>query len=240
MPGAPIGGSRPRHRRGPTRRQRLTRTIVVSVAVVATLALWMASGSPAGTSKAAAARASVAGHRSPAASGAPGSTAPTTTVPATTTTVDPGTLPQTHQLPGTTDPQFLAGVAGLWKAVVTGDPSYALPFFFPLSAYIQVKGISDPVHDYDTRLIPNYEQDIAGLHASLGADPAAAQFVSVTVPESAAEWILPGVEYNKGSYYRVYGSAIHYTLDGQARSFAIVSMISWRGEWYVVHLSSIR
>ena len=239
MPGAPIGGSRPRHRRGPTRRQRLTRTIVVSAALVAALALWMASGSTAGTSKVAAARASVAGHRSPPASSAPSSTAPTTTVPATTT-IDPGTLPQTHQLPGTTDPQFLAGVAGLWKAVVTGDPSYALPFFFPLSAYIQVKGISDPVHDYDTRLIPNYEQDIAGLHASLGADPAAAQFVSVTVPESAAEWILPGVEYNKGSYYRVYGSAIHYTLDGQARSFPIVSMISWRGEWYVVHLSSIR
>ncbi len=209
----------------------------MAVAVVAATALWLSSGGS-GAPRTVTAGATSTRHGTGTTPAVPATT--TTAVPATTTTVDPGTLPQTHQLPGTTDAQFQAGVAGLWQAVVTGNPAPALPFFFPLSAYIQVKGISDPVHDYDTRLIPDFEQDIATLHAALGPDPAAAQFVSVTVPERAAEWILPGVEYNKGSYYRVYGSAIHYTLDGQARSFPIVSMISWRGEWYVVHLSSIR
>jgi hypothetical protein len=30
-----------------------------------------------------------------------------------------------------------------------------------------------------------------------------------------------------------------YQLDGQTRSFGIASLISWRGEWYVVHLGAI-
>lgn len=69
--------------------------------------------------------------------------------------------------------------------------------------------------------------------------PAGATFTSVTVPDTA-EWILPGVEYNKGSYWRVYGAEVHYSVGGAAHFFTIASLISWRGEWYVVHLSSIR
>ena len=30
------------------------------------------------------------------------------------------------------------------------------------------------------------------------------------------------------------------TVNGQKKSFVVKSMISWRGEWYVVHLTSIR
>jgi hypothetical protein len=63
--------------------------------------------------------------------------------------------------------------------------------------------------------------------------------LGIDVPESQAQWISPGVEYNKGSYWRVYGSRIRYALNGQTESFPVASLISWRGEWYVVHLSSI-
>ncbi|HET9077108.1 MAG TPA: hypothetical protein VFN68_09255 [Acidimicrobiales bacterium] len=167
------------------------------------------------------------------------STTPTTVAPTTTTTsttVDPGTLPQTTQLPSGSDPAFLARIQALWQAVLTGQPALAGPAFFPLSAYIQVKGISDPVHDYQTRLIPDYDQDIASLHRQIGSTGTLA---SVTVPP-AAEWIRPGVEYNKGSYWRVYGTRVNFTVGGAAHYFTIASMISWRGEWYVVHLSSIR
>lgn len=167
---------------------------------------------------------------------APTTVAPTTVVPTTTTTVDPGTLPQTRQLPSGTDPAFLARIADLWRAIVTGDPAVAAPAFFPLSAYIQVKGISDPVHDYQTRLIPDYDQDIATLHSEI---PPSATFTSVSVP-NAAEWILPGVEYNKGSYWRVYGTRVDFSVGGQTHYFTIASMISWRGQWYLVHLLSIR
>ena len=70
-------------------------------------------------------------------------------------------------------------------------------------------------------------------------DAATADLTGIDVP-ATAQWVLPGAEYNKGSYWRVYSSQVHYTVDGRAGSFTIASMISWRGEWYIVHLASIQ
>ncbi|MGI0130903.1 MAG: hypothetical protein ACREEC_12275 [Thermoplasmata archaeon] len=123
---------------------------------------------------------------------------------------------------------------------MTDNPPLAMPFFFPLSAYLQVKAISDPSEDWQNRLVADYAGDIHSDHAALGPDAAQAQFSGIEVAESDAEWILPGVEYNKGSYYRVYGTTLDYTLDGEQGKLNVASMISWRGEWYVVHLASIR
>ena len=145
----------------------------------------------------------------------------------------PGHWAADHPASGGGDPLFLGHVQDLWRAVVDGQPQEAGPFFFPLRAYVQVKAISDPVHDYQSRLIADFDQDIQTLHASLGAAAGSATFTGVTVPD-AAEWIVPGVEYNKGSYWRVYGARVAYTVAGRAGSFEITSMISWRGEWYVV------
>ncbi len=150
--------------------------------------------------------------------------------------IDPGTLPQTHTLPRSDDAAFQAGVQGLWQAIVQNDPSLALPFFFPKSAYLQVKAISNPADDYQNRLIALYGLDIQAAHDLLGSNADSAQFVSVTVPRSQAQWITPGIEYNKGSYYRVYGTRLKYRIGGHTASFGIYSLISWRGEWYVVHL----
>lgn len=171
---------------------------------------------------------------------APASSTPPSTTTATTTTVDPGTLPQTDEKPTATGAQFDAAAQGLWQAIVQDDPSLALPFFFPKSAYLQVKAISDPAGDYDHRLVANYEQDIHSLHAQLGDAASRAQLTGLSVPNDQAQWITPGVEYNKGSYWRVYGSTLTYTVDGQTHSFPVTSLISWRGQWYVVHLGAIR
>ncbi len=90
--------------------------------------------------------------------------------------------PQTGDLPGTEDPAFQLRVQGLWRAIVDDDPETALAFFFPLGAYQQVKAISDPVGDYQTRLIAAYRSDIQaldrvgaltdfGIGSDLGDDP---------------------------------------------------------------------
>jgi hypothetical protein len=161
----------------------------------------------------------------------------TTTLPeSTTTTVDPGGLPQTHVLPSNSSAAFAARMQSLWQAVVTGDPAPALPSFFPLSAYLQVKAISNAQSDWQNRLIGYYDLDIQAAHQLLGPDAASAEFVGVTLPTARAVWVLPGQEYNKGPYYRVYGTRLTYRVNGQTRSFGIFSLISWRGEWYVVHL----
>ena len=175
------------------------------------------------------------------AGGAPTVTTPATTAPPTTAaTTDPGALPQTDERPAASGATFTAGVQGLWQAVQQDRPELAMPFFFPKAAYLQVKAISDPATDYEQRLIANYEQDIHTLHAQLGADAAGAQFASIDVPDAQAVLVQPGEESNRLSYWRVYGTTLHYTEDGQARSFPVTSLISWRGQWYVVHLGEIR
>ena len=165
-------------------------------------------------------------------------TTTTTLPPTTTTTVDPGTLPQTMDVPATSSPQFQAGHAGFWQAIVTDNPAPAMPFFFPLSAYLQVKAISNPAGDWLSRLVAAYQTDIHSLHASLGAGAATAQLTGIDVPNTA-QWVVPGSEYNKLPYWRVYSAQLHYAQNGQPGSFTIASMISWRGEWYIVHLARI-
>ena len=150
-------------------------------------------------------------------------------------TIDPGTLPQTNATPGDQDARFQVGAQDLWQAIVQDKPALAQPFFFPLSAYRQVKAIWNPAEDYQDRLIAWYDLDIQAAHDHLGS-AADARFVGMNVPESDAEWIEPGAEYNKGSYYRVYGTRLNYQVDGHAASIGVFSLISWRGEWYVVHL----
>jgi hypothetical protein len=103
-----------------------------------------------------------------------------------------------------------------------------------------VKAISDPAGDYQNRLIANYEEDIHTLHAQLGANAANAKFTGISVPDAQAVFVQPGEESNKGSYWRVYGTTMQYQVDGQTGSFPVTSLISWRGEWYVVHLGAIR
>jgi len=163
---------------------------------------------------------------------------PTTTLPPTTTT-DPGTLPQTAVLPAASSPQLTEEMAALWSGIVSGTVTPALPAFFPSSAYAQLKTIANPLSDYSDRLIAEYALDIEAAHALLGPDPSAAVLVGVQVPEQYAHWVPPGTCDNSVGYYEVPNSRVVYQVNGQTRSFGIASMISWRGNWYVVHLGAV-
>jgi hypothetical protein len=153
---------------------------------------------------------------------------------------DPSTLPQTHDRPVASGAAWDARVAALWKAIVADDPDQAMPFFFPLGAYEQVKDIGNPASDWKHRLVAAYAHDIQALHAQLGDSASSAALVGLDLPDARARWVDPGEEYNKIGYYRVFGSRLRYTVDGNARSFDVKSLISWRGEWFVVHLSAIK
>jgi hypothetical protein len=128
----------------------------------------------------------------------------------------------------------------LWQGVVQGSVTPALPAFFPRTAYVQLKtGIANPSGDWQNRLVADYALDIAAAHALLGAVPQQATLVSVSVPSQYGHWIPAGVCANGIGYFEVANSRVVYQLDGQTRSFGIASLISWRGEWYVVHLGAI-
>ena len=172
---------------------------------------------------------------------------PTTTTPAPTTstsevatsTTDPGRLAQTGALPTSSSAHFRAVTAALWRAVVSGTPATAYPAFFPRSAYTRLKGITDPGADYTNRLLGGFAADIRAAHQLLGAAAAGTKLVAVTVPGQYAHWVVPGTCSNTVGYFEVANSRVVYRVNGQLRSFGIASLISWRGEWYVVHLGAI-
>ena len=170
-------------------------------------------------------------------------TVPPTTVPPTTgpptTTIDAGALPQTAALPSSASPQFQAAMQALFTAIVAGTPATASGAFFPQGAYVQLKDIDGALYDYQHRLLGDFGVDVMAAHAELGAGATGANLTSVQVPMQYAHWVPAGECENGVGYFEVANSRVVYTEDGVTRSFGIASLMSWRGEWYVVHLGAI-
>jgi hypothetical protein len=151
--------------------------------------------------------------------------------------VDAGALPQTRDKPEPSSSAMDTRAKALVDAIVHDDPERGLAFFFPVAAYAQVKAVTNPESDWRRRLVANFTRDIHALKKELGED---AQFLRIEVPKGA-RWVEPGEEYNRLGYYRVYGAQIVCAgKNGRERPVRISSMISWRGEWYVVHLTGFK
>ena len=174
----------------------------------------------------------------PPAAAPPARPAPTTTTTlAPPTTTDPGTLPQTSSEPDFGAP-LQAQMQALWSAIVTGSPSTGGLVFFPRTAYLQMKTgvLADPASDYTDRLVAFYGLDIAAYHQQLGPGAATATLVDVLDAPADAAWIGPGQCENTVGYWHLPGLRLVYQEGATVSSFAVDSLISWRGVWYVVHL----
>jgi hypothetical protein len=153
---------------------------------------------------------------------------------------DPSALPQTKDKPSASGADFDARVLALWNGIVEDDVERAMLFFFPLRAYEQVKAVGNPGADWRRRLVGAYKRDLHALHERLGEGAKDAKLVRIDVPDDRARWVEPGDEYNKLGYWRVYGTRLVYERNGKERTFEVTSLISWRGTWYVVHLSGFK
>ncbi len=146
-------------------------------------------------------------------------------------------LPQTETRPSVTDERFKQRMQRVAEAILTGDAAKARSSFFPLVAYAQVKDVQKPERDYRFRLMANFERDLREYRKLLGHDADGAEFLGVEVPDARVEWMKPGKEGNRLGYFRVLRSQLRFRLSsGKERSLELTSLISWRGEWYVVHL----
>ncbi|MGH9088910.1 MAG: hypothetical protein ACRDYZ_12510 [Acidimicrobiales bacterium] len=224
---------------GPRTHRRRRRLLSVTGAAVVTVVVLVLTH---GTGRGGAAAAPAPGPRptgSRAVGGASATTSPTTTAAPTTTTTGPGTLPQTGLLPSATSPQFQAGMAALWQGAVAGQVAPAMPAFFPVGAYLQLKAIPNARTDWQNRLVAAFAEDVAAVHELLGAGATTATFEGVRVPSQYGHWVTPGICYNAIGYYEVPNARVVYEVGGATRSFGIASMISWRGQWYVVHLGAV-
>ncbi len=147
-----------------------------------------------------------------------------------------GSLHQTTALPSTASTPFHNAMYDLWLAVTTGNASLALPAFFPEAAYTQIKAIADPASDWQNRLWYDFTLDVTAAHAAVGRG---ATFVRVIAPSALAVWVSPGACYNSAGYWHLPGPRVVYEQGGETRSFGIASLISWRGDWYVVHFGAV-
>jgi hypothetical protein len=147
-----------------------------------------------------------------------------------------GALPQTNAFPKTTGTAFGNAVHDIWLAVTTGDPGYARPAFFPEKAYEQIKAIADPESDWENRLWYDFTLDLAAVHKLVGKN---ATLTEVVTPTQYAQWIPVGGCYNSAGYWHLPGSRLVYREDGVTHSFGLASFISWRGDWYLIHLGAL-
>jgi hypothetical protein len=146
-------------------------------------------------------------------------------------------LPQTDERPSVTSERFKRRMQRLADSIIQGDVERATDVFFPLVAYTQVKDVQKPERDYRYRLMAHFARDVREYHKQLGKDAERAELIGVEVPEERAQWMKPGKEGNRLGYFRVLRSRLRFRLAGGTdKTFELTSMISWRGEWYVVHL----
>jgi hypothetical protein len=150
-----------------------------------------------------------------------------------------GRLEQTHAFPSSRSPLFRSLMAALWEGVSRGSVEPALVAFFPEQAYLQLKAINGAASDWQSRLVHDYALDIAAAHRLLGGNGSRARFVRVDARSEFGHWIPPGVCSNSVGYYEMPNARVIYREGSRMRSFGIASLISWRGEWYVVHLGAI-
>lgn len=150
---------------------------------------------------------------------------------------DGNLLPQTEDRPSASSASLRRRLELLVKAIESNDPDVALPAFFPVQAYAQVKAIAKPERDWERRLVAAFKRNIAEYHRQLGSRANDLRFVRVEVPESKVQWTKPGREGNRLGYFRVLRSTLVVTTaEDKEVALEVTSMISWRGEWYVVHL----
>jgi hypothetical protein len=205
-----------------------------------------ATATAAPTLAASAAVSAVSSSPAPLASAAP-SVAPPASTPAPSAAAasdespllapDGAALPQTEERPSISSERFQRRMRRLADSILTGDPEKARATFFPLVAYAQVKDVQKPERDYRYRLMAHFERDLLEYRKLLGKDAERAEFLGVNVPEARVEWMKPGKEGNRLGYFRVLRSSLRFRLaSGKEQTLELTSMISWRGEWYVVHL----
>lgn len=154
---------------------------------------------------------------------------------------DGKTLPQTKDEPSLDSPAFKQRLALLWRAIVADDASLAEPAFFPVEAYELVKDIEKPRADWKSRLLKNFHRDIKRRHEELGPEPQALELVGIEVDPARVKWMEPGKEGNKVGYYRVTRNKLRYKdPSGAEKKLELTSLISWRGEWFIVHLDGFK
>jgi hypothetical protein len=156
----------------------------------------------------------------------------------TTTTIDQGLLPHTSTEPSiATQPGSGLDtlMVRLWGDILTNNTRQADSMLFPEAAYEKIKAIPYPQSDYVNRLLYLFNLDIGAYRQFLLARGKPVLLRAETSPADA-QWIPAGACYNKIGYWHLPGVRFVYHYGSAVYSVGVLSMISWRGMWYFIHL----
>jgi hypothetical protein len=158
--------------------------------------------------------------------------------PVTTTTIDPGRLPQTPAQPSiaTSGGSDLYEImAKLWRAILSNDVVAADTLMFPEQAYIQVKDEPYPASDYVYRLRYLFNLDI-GTYRTFLLQKGKPVLKGILTSARDLQWIPKGACYNNVGYWHLPGVRYVFSYGKVTESVGVLSIISWRGRWYFIHL----
>jgi len=147
----------------------------------------------------------------------------------------PGSLPQTPTEP-TFGAPFHAQMKQLFRAIKNDSAPIGATVFFPEAAYVSMKTgeIPDPTGDYVERLIGFYDRDLTAYHARLFGGPRRPWCASMRTPTSPSGSRRASARTRSATgTCQVFASCFDVAPISCRRS---LSLISWRGLWYVVHL----
>jgi hypothetical protein len=126
-------------------------------------------------------------------------------------------------------------MSDLWTDILENKPGQADKMMFPEAAYEKIKAIPYPASDYVNRLLYLFNLDISAYRSFLKA-PGTPVLVRVATSPVDAQWIPAGACYNKIGYWHLPGVRFVYRYGPTVDSVGVLSMISWRGKWYFIHL----
>jgi hypothetical protein len=128
-------------------------------------------------------------------------------------------------------------LSAVWNAISSNSFNQALSYFFPGSAYVQMKKglLQNPSADFSSRLLAFFKLDFAAYH-QLVVTGGTSTFTGIRVNPSQVSWIQVGTCENKIGYWHLGPVRVVYEQSGVVKSFAIASLISWNGVWKIIHL----
>jgi len=156
----------------------------------------------------------------------------------TTTTINPGLLPQTSVQPsistkGGSDLYVI--MTKLWRDILSNNVVAADRLMFPEQAYIQVKDEPYPASDYVYRLRYLFNLDI-GTYRTFLLQKGKPVLRGILTSPNDVQWIPIEACYNKVGYWHLPGVRFVFAYGKVTESVGVLSIISWRGGWYFIHL----
>ncbi|WP_394831978.1 hypothetical protein LVJ94_36215 [Pendulispora rubella] len=122
----------------------------------------------------------------------------------------------------------------LLEAIAHGEPKLASDIVYPRDAYIATKDQPDPGKQWDKKVYPIFERDVANVRRRLHV-PENAQFVSFELGPAIAQSPVKKRDL-KQPVWRVRHSKLAFAVGGKPQRIEIAEMTGWHGAWYVSKL----